>query len=355
MKKLVLLALFALLIYPAAAQTEPEAPSTVENSMSIEFHAVSGNDKIQLNLVDYFGRKADFVAAPTEHVTVEIDSNGIATLSPKDPGWRGIEEVVFAISKESLEKPEAPKIYVPRDRDLTEITSKDKIAIVSDAFTQEQYETIIGSLAKEPVVIASSLSGGALSLDLNREATINFSMQGKSTLPAVSLDFHTKQENITLAEYEQPSDALFLALAALGIGTILILGFYIHYIVSGPLKSMMPAQKKKLLAKPAIDKSDAYARLKQIKRMLGKETPDKAYKDTLLMMNSFLSKSLKLKGLSPEQAEKRLVSYGIESGLKSDILSYLTDYREAAYQSSKLTKEDAESLISFAESILRRL
>lgn len=357
MKKAILLALLILCIYPAVAQTAPEVPSTVENRMSIEFHAVSGNDTIQLNLPEYFGRKANFVAAKTEHIRVDIDSDGIATLTPFDPGWRGIEEVVFAISEEFLNKTEKqPKIYVPRLRNLTEVTSKDKIALISDAFTQEQYDTIVGNLSREPVVISSALSQDALSLDINKEVTINFSMdQRRSTMPIVSLDFHTKQENITLAQYQQPSDTVFLALIILGIGTIFILGFYIHYIVSGPLKPMLFAPKKKEAPKLSIDKSGAVAELKQIKRMLGKQTPAKTYKDTLLMMNSFLSKSFRLKGLSAEQAEKKLEHYGIESGLKSDILSYLTDYREAAYRSSELTREDAETLISFAESILKRL
>lgn len=352
-----MLVLLALVVYPAVAQTGPEVPSTVENRMSIEFHAVSGNDTIQLNLVDYFGRKANFVAAKTQHIRVEISSDGIATLTPFDPDWRGIEEVVFAIAEEYLddETEKQPKIFVPRIRDLTEVTSKDKIALISDAFTQEQYETIVGNLAKEPVVIASSLSEDALSVDINNEATIDFSMEEKSTLPSVALDFHTKQENITLAEYRQPGDTIFLALVILGIGTILILGFYVHYLVSGPLRSSLFAPKKKEAVKLSIDKSGAAAELKQIRRMLGKQTPSKAYKDTLLAMNSFLSKSFRLKGLSAEQAEKKLDHYGIEAGLKSDILSYLTDYREAAYRSSELTRQDAESLISFAESILRRL
>ncbi|MDD4877715.1 MAG: hypothetical protein PHO02_01610 [Candidatus Nanoarchaeia archaeon] len=365
MKRVVFaLILMAILAISAIAQDEYEelpqnvvVPDTVQNSLSIEFHAVSGDDRVTLNLPDYFGRKADFVAAPSEHVNVQIDANGVATLSSKDPAWRGIEEVIFAVSKEYLveKKEEVKRPYTLRN--LSAITSKDKIALISDAFTQEQYDTIVGSLSAEQVVIASTLTDDALELDLNKEITLSFSNDEKSILPKVQMDFHAKDENITLASYSEPSDTMFLALLIIGVGTILILGFYLKYMFTGPLKTAMFAPKKKITATSRASqyKGDTASKLKDIRRRLGKENPAKLYKETLMAMNSFITKSFRVSGANIEQADKKLDNYGITGSLKSDIISYITEYREAAYKASEIKKEDAEKLIRFAESILNRL
>ncbi|MEK6864304.1 MAG: hypothetical protein AABX27_03360 [Nanoarchaeota archaeon] len=358
---LLVLALFAMqVIAEEPVEEQPlqaSAPETVENRMSIEFHSVSGEDKVVLNLPEYFGGKANFVASKTEHVNVEIDSNGMATLSPKDPTWRGIEEVVFAISLEYLTETEKPKTYVPRVRELSEITSKDKIALISDAFTQEQYETVVGSLSKEPVVISSQLYEDALSIDLNKEVTINFSSDKNSIIPKISFDFHAKEGNITLAKYEQPSDTLFLSLLILGVGTILVLVFYLHYAITGPLKSAMFAPKKAPApaSRASQFKGEAASKIKNIKRRIGKESNSKLYKEALLVMNSFITKSFRVSGANIEAAETKLDTYGVSGSLKSDILSYLTEYREAAYRASEIKEENVETLISLAESIINRL
>lgn len=365
MKKAVIIALvMALLAFPVFSQDEYEetsqnvvVPETVQNRLSIEFHAVSGDDKVTLNLPDYFGRQANFVVGETQNVNVVIDSNGVATLSSKDPNWRGIEEVVFAVSKEYLTEEEKPKVFVPRIRNLSAVTSKDKIALISDAFTQEQYETIVGNLSSEPVVISSKLEGGTLAVDLNKEITINFSMEKSSIIPSVKFDFHTKNENITLASYKEPSDTLFLALLIIGVGTILVLGFYMKYMFTGPLRHALFAPKKEKAAPSRASqfKGEALSKLKNIKKRAGKENPGKLYKETLIVMNSFISKVFRVSGARLEEAGKKLDNYGITGSLKSDIISYLTEYREAAYKASEIKKSDLESLLSFAESILNRL
>ncbi|MFH1065984.1 MAG: hypothetical protein V1734_05760 [Nanoarchaeota archaeon] len=363
-KSVLLLIVVALLAMQVIAEEtvgestlQASIPDTVENRLSIEFHSVSGEDKVVLNLPEYFGGKANFVASKTEHVNVDIDSNGIATLSPKDPTWRGIEEVVFAISLDYLTEEEKPKQYVPRVRELSEITSKDKIALISDAFTQEQYETVVGNLKKEQVVISSQLYEDSLSVDLNREVTIDFSSDKNSVVPKVSFDFHAKEGNITLASYEQPSDMLFLSLLIIGVGTILVLVFYMHYAITGPLKPALFAPKKAPapVSKASQYKGDAASKIKNIKKRLGKESPAKLYKETVLTMNSFITKSFKVSGADIGMAGKKLDTYGVSGGLKSDILSYLTEYREAVYKASEITKENVETLISLAESIINRL
>lgn len=364
MKKTVFaLILIAILAIPVFAQDEyadisqDVVPETVQNRLSIEFHAVSGDDKVTLNLPEYFGRKADFVAAPSDNVNIEIDSNGVATLSAKDPNWRGIEEVVFAISKEYLEEKQEIKkrIYTPKD--VSAVTAKDKIALISDAFTGEQYETMIGNYKKEPVIIASTLSDDALSLDLNKEVTIDFSLDEKSIVPKIQLDFHAKDENITLARYSEPNDTMFLALIVIGVGTILILAFYLRYMFTGPLRPALFAPKKKEAAPSRASqfKGDAMSKLKNIRRRLGKESPAKLYKETLFAMNSFITKAFRVSAAHPEQADKKLDNYGITGSLKSDIISYLTEYREAVYKASEIKKENVETLIRLAESILSRL
>lgn len=362
-KAALLLIVVALLAIQAIAEEtagesplQASVPDTVENRLSVEFHSVSGEDRVTLNLPEYFGGKSNFAASDTEHVNVEIDANGIATLSAKDPSWRGIEEVVFAISLDYLTETEKPKKFAPRARDLSEITSKDKIALISDAFTQEQYETVVGNLNKEPVVITSQLYEDSLSVDLNREVTIDFSSDKNSVVPKVNFDFHAKEGNITLAPYEPPSDMLFLSLLIIGAGTILVLVFYLHYAITGPLKTAMAPKKAPApVSKASQYKGDAASKIKNIKKRLGKESPAKLYKETVLTMNSFIAKSFKVSGANLDMAGKKLDTYGVSGGLKSDILSYLTEYREAVYKASGITRENAETLISLAESIINRL
>ena len=358
---LIVVALFAMQAFAEdiieEKQLQASIPETVQNRMSIEFHSVSGEDRVTLNLPEYFGGKANFVASRTEHVNVEIDSNGMATLSPKDPSWRGIEEIVFAISLDYLTAKEKPKIYVPRIRNLSAITSKDKIALISDAFTQEQYEAVVRDLKKQPIVISSQLYEDALSVDLNREITINFSSDKNNIMPKVSFDFHSKEENITLATYEQPSDILFLSLLIIGVGTILVLVFYMHYAITGPFNHALFAHKKAVVpvSKASQYKGEAASKIKNIKKRLGKESPSKLYKETLLVMNSFITKSFRVSGADIDMADKKLDTYGVSGGLKSDIISYLTEYREAVYRASEIKKENVETLISMAESIINRL
>lgn len=72
-------------------------------------------------------------------------------------------------------------------------------------------------------------------------------------------------------------------------------------------------------------------------------------------MNSFITKSFRVSGANIEAAETKLDTYGVSGSLKSDILSYLTEYREAAYRASEIKEENVETLISLAESIINRL
>lgn len=349
MKRLVLIAVA--LIVLSALVFAADAPETVQNRLSIEFHSVTGTDSVSLDLVKYFGRKAEFVAAPTQFVNVEISPGGVATITPKDAAWKGIETVVFAVSKEFLvEEEKQPKRFLPKYKDLTKITTKDKIALISDAFTQEQYSTIVGKLVPEQVTIVSTLTEDALSMDLNKELTINFSLED-SPVPSIQFNFRSKEGNITLANYSEPNNAVFVSLLVLGIVAVVLLGFYMNYMAHGPLRKSLEGPKKaEPFARAKEYKGDYMDRLKQIKKQLGKEKPGKLYKDTLLLVNSFLSKAFRI---SSANAESRLGSMDIDSGLKSDILSYITDYREAAYNSSDIKKEDAETLISLAESILK--
>lgn len=334
-----------------------EIPETVEERLSLEFHSVSGGETVTLNLVEYFGSTGPFVVSPTVHVDVEISPTGIATIFPKDPNWQGIEEVIFAISEEFLKKEEKEK-YIPRLRSLSEITSKDKIALDSDAFTQEQYEAIVGKLTPKQITIASTVSEDSVTVDLNNEVLLGFSVKAdsKSAVPSIGMDFHANDEEISLGSYKEPDNRLFLGLVVIGIGTIMMLGFYLHYMVTGPMRSAFTKPKKAAVrvSKAGAYKGNALASLKKIKQGLAAENPAKAYKGTLSLMNSFLSKSFKLQG-SPEQMAKTLNSYGVDSGVKSDILSYMTEYREAAYKAAAMTKNEAEKLISFVESILKRL
>lgn len=343
---------------------EQQLPTTVANRLSVEFHAVTGTDSVVIDLPRLFGKKADFVASKTVHTNVTIDPiSGIALISSLDPEWRGTEEVVFATAPEYLEAPEqkGKKRYVPRyPRNLTIFNAtKDKIALISDAFTQAQFDTILGNLTAEPVIIVSHLTNDSMMLEINDEVTINLSMGADRTspLPKIDLGLKAGEENLSPADYKQPKYMLYFTLAILGVILLIIGGLYFHYTFGGAIRETLFAPKSK--ASPAARFSEykkAIApRLASIRRRIGKEKAIKLYRETLLLMNKFLSRALKVSGSDPGAMDLKLSHYGLGSGTKAKISAYFTEYRDKAYTQTDITNDDVHSLLSYIESILRGL
>ncbi|MBU2589778.1 MAG: hypothetical protein KKA65_00795 [Nanoarchaeota archaeon] len=359
MKKEVLGLIFVLLIIGIVyAQEEIEIPKFAENRLPIEFHSVSGSESITLDLVKYFGRKADFVVGETEHVNVVIDpGTGMATITAIDPNWRGIEEVVFATATEYLvgEKVAKKELLPKRYRNLTKINvSVDKIALVSDAFTQEQFNTIIGKLTAEQIDIISFMSNTSLALAINDELTINFSTIDRSSpVPNINFDFKMPEGNLTMAYYEEGNDILYFSFILFGLGLLLILGIYVKYSWATPFREVFLKPKEKTeVSKAESYKKDLKINLRKIGKLVGEEKPGKLFKQTLEFATNFLSRGY---GIKSSNYSAKLEKIGISSGTQSKIKLFFSEYKNKAYASSQIKDSDVKGLISFIESIIRGL
>lgn len=354
--------IFTLFSTIALAQYIPEEeaaiPATVENRLSLEFHAVTGTDVIVLDLKRYFGRMAPFVASGTEHVNVTIDpATGVATLAAFDPEWRGIEEVIFATAPEFLTVEEKVKKYLPpRKRNLTILNlSEDKIALIHEAFTQQQFETLIGNLSAEPVDITSFLSNSSLALDLNEEVIINFSM-GEEAGAEIDFGFKIRSTNLTIPFYREPNQILYFTLALLAIGIAMAGSLYLYYNLRMPLKEVFLAPKKAAKAtKVPSYKKAAKAKLKYIKKRIGKEKPSKLYREAVMLMNRFLAKAYSIRSADEEKISKQLDRHGAKEGTKAKVYAFMADYKNKIYTSKEIKDSDVHNVISYIESVLREL
>jgi|GEM_PF-2795191 len=363
MRKEVLLILLTIAFaINVSAQMDEEAtiPGSVENRLPVEFHSVTGDESVQIDLQKYFGRLTDFVASETQHVNVAIDpETGMATMSAKDSGWRGIEEVIFATSEEYLYKEEKEKRFISRYGNLSKINlSEDKIAMESDAFTQEQFSTIMGTLKGEQVDIVSFMSNHSLLFEINKELTMNFSFEPErsSPLPEIDFDFKFKKGNLTAAYYKEPNQLLRFSLVLFGIGAVIIGLIYMKYSWAGAFReAFLTKKKKEKVSKKDIYKNDLKKNLKKVRKMIGREKPSKLYRQVLHFTNSFLSKACRVRGTNLAAIETKLEKMGVSDAAKSRVKAYITEYRDKAYSPSKLTDENVHHLVSFVESMMRGL
>ncbi len=356
MKKGVLLLILALSALSIAIAQE-DVPEAVENRLPIEFHSVTGNESVTFDLVRYFGRNYDFVVSQTEHVDVTINPDGVATLKTSNPEWRGIETVVFATDEKYLEIEAQPtKDLLPRRyRNLTKINvTADKVALVSDAFTQEQFNTIIGKLSGEQVDIVSFISNKSLSMDINDELTINFSTENRvNNLPGMDFTFKMPEGNLTAAQYAGRNDLLHFSLIMFGLAALIILGVYMKYSWAGPFREVFLKPKQKT----EVSKSDKYKKdlqknLRKINSLIGKEKPDRLYKKAMSFGKLFLSKGY---GIKSSNYKKKLEKADINSGAKSKIKVLFTKYKDKIYKGSQIKDSDVKKLVSFIRSIARDL
>ncbi|RME54284.1 hypothetical protein D6777_04290, partial [Candidatus Woesearchaeota archaeon] len=280
MKKIYLI--FLLLLIPLAF-SQPIA-ETVQNKLTIEFHAVTGTDIITLDLPKYFGKDAEFVHNHPEHVDISIDPNThIATLRSKDPNWRGIETVIFATEMKYLnETEEKGGVLLPRNVTKVKINvSKEQIALENDAFTQTQFETILGNLTSEPVDVKKILQNTSLTLEINNQ--LKFNVSYKNGLPDLKMMWQLRpNSNMTAANYDEVSDFVTFTVIIFLLFALVVLILYIYYGYSEDIEKTLFAPrkiKKDVQTKILNEKNIAIRELGLIQRRLRKEKPIKLYRE----------------------------------------------------------------------------
>lgn len=358
MKKGVIILISMLLAISIVYAQDITIPDVVENRLPIEFHAVSGSESITLDLVRYFGQEADFVVGETEHVNVTIDPvTKMATITATDPDWRGIETVVFATSPEYLAEEEVVQsdILPRRYRNLTRINvTADKIALVSDAFTQQQFNTIIGKLSGEQIDIVSFVSNTSLALAINDELTINFSTDEKTAaVPNIDFNFKLSEANRTLSFYEEKKDIWNFSFILIGLAVVIFLSIYIKYSWAGPLREVfLKSRPKQEVSKADIYRKDIKTNLRKLLNLVGKEKPKKLYRQGIHFGTQFLAKAY---GIRSSNYDKKMDKKGINKGVQSKVKLFFTEYKDKLYTRTKIDDSDVKQLISFIKSMVRDL
>jgi hypothetical protein len=349
-----------LLILAMPLVLSQEIAETVENRLQIEFHAVTGTDSITLDLPKYFGKDADFVYSETVNVDVSIDpQTHVATLRTKDPNWRGTETVVFATSVEWLveDGKEGPYI-IPRNVTLVRINvSKEDIALDTDAFTQQEFDTMLGNLTSEPVSIASILSNSSLTMNINDEVVLNLSF-GEAK-PRVDMDWKLKQNpNMTAARYQEGSDIIFFSLIIFGLFALVVVLMYLYYSYIEAFKETMfaPKREKVDISKKIMGhKRTAFKELNAIQKRASKERSSKLYRECINVMNKFLGEALGVRGSNMLKINERLKKLELKTGTVNKINIYITERKSRVFTGKSIKSEDIIQFVQFLKSIIERI
>lgn len=349
-----------IIIFLASIAYAQDMSDIVTNRLSIEFHAVTGTDEVTIDLPKYFGRDANFVYKESEHVMVELDPDThIATMRPTDPEWRGIETVVFATGLEYLEEEEREGgILLPRNITKVRINvSKEDIAMDSDAFTQVQFETILGNLTSEPVDIDTLMSNESFLVAINDE--MYFNMTFKNDKPKMDMLWRLKANtNMTAARYKEISDVMTFTFVIFILFSISIVILYVYFGYAESIKSVLLApNKSKKAAERDIEpyKRAAMGSLVSIQRKIGKEKPSKLYKDSITIMNKFLSDALGIKGGSIAKTNEKISKMGMQAGISSKLSIYFSERKARVYSGTDINEDELQNFISFLKSIISQL
>jgi hypothetical protein len=353
--------LILLLIVPIVLAQE-ELVSTVENQLSLEFHAVSGNDIITLDLPRYFGKDANFVSNNPVNVEVTIDPvTHFATLKSKDPEWRGIETVVFATETKYLEDDGEKKgfilPYAPTKEKLLLNVSKDQVALETDAFTQMQFETVLGNLTGEPIDIKTFITNNSLSLEINNELLFNISFENDK--PKLNMMWQLRpNQNMTVGYYSEKPDILTFTLIIFILFAFVVLILYVIYGYSDQIKETIFAPKilrTDVRNRILKNKKEAKNKLTLIQKRVGKEKLSKLYKECNDVMNKFLAKGLGITGADSQKVRDKLNKIGIGVGAAAQITNFMVERKTKLFEGRDLTEDDLNNYISFLKSILRKI
>ncbi|MEA3378063.1 MAG: hypothetical protein U9Q69_00330 [Nanoarchaeota archaeon] len=365
MKKILILLFIILLSFPALSQEDyilekSEIAEVVENNLPVEFHAVSGTEEVNINLPKYFGKDADFVYSQTEYVKVQLDPiTHIAKLSAKDPNWRGTETIIFATSIENLIAKKT-SILLPLRFNVTKVminVTKDQIASRTDAFTQQQFNTIIGNLTSEPIDITTFLQNLSLGISINNELFFNISLDEKN--PNYNMAWKLQRNKTMRAgEYKESSDIITFTVFIIFILAIAILLMYLYYGYFDTFKGVMFKPKKqrtKLDDKIKKYRNIAYSELTALEKNIGKNKNRKIYRAASSAMNSFLTKALGVRGSNINKINENLTKKQLPRGIISRINYYISDTKTKVYSKKELTDQEVASYISSLKSLIKRL
>ncbi len=348
MKKRLLL-LFLLLAMPFVL---------AEDTFTISFHSIGGNASITLDLVRYLNNSGPFKYSPVENVNIAI-GKGIATITPKDPAWVGIEDITFAPIDVEIKPPkkDESKFVIGAKRNIT--ISDAEIDTSLGPLVEPSFYLITGNRSAEQINISGFVAKDSLSVELNNEVSLNISLgeNSRSLSPKFVIDVHSKKDNLTLAEYEEPSSwPVYAVLLFILVCAVAVFGyFYTGYgqDVLGAMVPSEPAAVKKSAS--SANKRSAELKLSGIGAHLTSRDAKDSLKQALSIMESFLSDYLHLAFVSQSRIVSKLSKQGASASVQGRINSVYEEYSDMVYGEAVVSKAKVSAFISKVNAVIRQL
>ena len=329
-------------------------------TFTVSFHAIGGNESISLDLVKLMDNPGPFKHGPVKNVVVSIEG-GIATISPKDPAWVGIEDIIFAPFdvdiRPETEEERGTKLARAARRNIT--VSKYDLDTALGEFIHQSFYIIARNLTGEPINITGFITEDAVSIEVNNEVSLNmtFGKNMKSLAPEFIIDVHDRGANISLAAYEEPSSLPFYIIMALFVVALVVIFAYFYTGYAQDMFSEFLAETKTVETRSVSVsvKRHYLAKLSSLKLRLDREDSRSVVKEAMGLVNEFFSQYLRVAFPGKDKVIGKLVRGGASKSAQNAVLTLYDDYSGMMYGKGDIAKGNASAFISKANSVIRQV
>ncbi|MFH0752197.1 MAG: hypothetical protein V1914_01215 [archaeon] len=347
MKRVLLLLIF-LLILPVASALD---------TFPVSFHSSGLNESISLDIAKYLKHSGPFKHTPVEHVNIFFDG-GIAIITSKDPAWQGIEDIIFAPIGVELRVPE-PVNRTERVSKWRNITiSKTEIDSALGSEIDRSFYVLAGDLEGEKINISGFLSDDSLSLNINDEVSLNLSLNGdKGLSPEFLIDVHDLRSDLTLADYSEPFNWLFLIIVVFLIFSCVVTAAYIYTGYAQNVFRVMVDQEKKEDKKvmSSAFKRKAKQNLLGVKSGLSEGNSKDVLKKAEGILDEFFSGYAGIAAKDKDELFKKLERKKVSRAIQKEIKVLYDDYASMMYGDKKISKQTVSVFVRKAHDTIRKL
>ncbi len=348
MKKVLLVLLFLLLSSSVFAL----------DTFPVSFHSSGFNESISLDLVRYLKHPGPFKHTPVENVRVVIEE-GIATISPIDPDWMGIEDIVFAPIGVELEAPEL-KNETQKLLERRNVTvSREEIDAALGPLIDQSFFVLAGGLSGEQINISGFLGDDSLELDINDELSLNISSaeDSRSLSPSFMVDIHDQSKDLSLAEYSEPYNWLFLFVVLFLVFSCIVVFAYFYTGYAQGIFSSIVTQESKHERQVVLHsfKRKALQELLAVKGKLPKGNAKQELKAAKAVLDEFFRSCLHTADVSRGEILERLEKRGVGRSLRNEVGDLYDDYAAMQYGKKKISRQSVSSFVAKAHSVMHSL
>ncbi len=331
-----------------------------DNNLIVSFHASGGNESVSINLVEMLKNPGPFKYSDVVNVKIVIE-NGIAKITPKDPKWVGIEDIIFAPIGAEIKPPAETEaqhqLRAARAARKNITISKDQMDTAMGEFIHQSFFLVTRNLTAQPINITGFVSKNSVNLEINGEVNLSIIMGAdrKSASPKFVVDMYEKSANLTLAPYEDPSNWQVYLVFELFIAAIIVVFAYFYTGYAQDLWVEFMAETKTVETKSvSVSIKRGYsAKLFSIKSRIPKEDAKSLSKNTMDLMNSFFSEYVRVTFPGKDRVVDKLIRNGANKAVQNAVSDLYESYNEMMYSGKEPSKAAVSSFISKAGAIIR--